>query len=61
MLNKTKNELEITSVPEMFIFFKKGMRGAVSYISSRYSETNNKYLKSYNTKQDVNNLYVFTT
>ena len=41
------------------------MRGGVSYISNRYSKVNNKYLESYDQKQeskhiiylDANNLY----
>ena len=49
----------------MCIFFEKGRRGGISYISYRYSKANNKYLKSYDPKQeskhiiylDVNNLY----
>ena len=49
----------------MYMFFEKGTRGGVSYISNRYSKANNKYLKSYDTKQkskhiiflDANNLY----
>ena len=49
----------------MYIFFEKGTRGGVSYISNRYSKANNKYLKSYDPKQeskhiiylDANNLY----
>ena len=65
MLNMTKMELELISVPDMYIFFEKGMRGGVSYISNRYSKANNKYLKSYDPKQeskhiiylDSNNLY----
>ena len=65
MLNMTKVELEIITDPDMHIFFEKGMRGGVSYISSRYSKANNKYLKSYGPKQeskhiiylDANNLY----
>ena len=51
----------------MYIFFEKGTRGGISYISNRYSKANNKYLKSDNPKQeskyikylDVNNLYGF--
>ena len=47
------------------MFFEKGMRGGVSYISKSYSKANNKYLKSYDPKQeskhiiylDANNLY----
>ena len=49
----------------MFLFFEKGTRGGVSYISNRHSKTNNKYLKSYEPEQvskhiiylDANNLY----
>ena len=49
----------------MYLFFEKGMRGGVSYISKRYSQTNKKYLKSYDLKQesryiiylDATNLY----
>ena len=33
-------------------FFETGMRDRVSYISNRYSEANNKYLKSYDPKQE---------
>ena len=36
----------------MYLFFEEGMRGGVSYISKRYSQTNNKYLKSYDLKQE---------
>ena len=49
----------------MYIFFEKGTRGGVSYVSTRYSKANNRYLKSYDLKQqskdiiylDANNLY----
>ena len=49
----------------MYMFFEKGMRGAVSYIPDRHSKANNKYLKSYVKKQeskhiiylDAKNLY----
>ena len=65
MLNMTKVELELISDLDMYIFFEKGMRGGVSYISDRYKKANNKYLKSYDPKQeskhiiylDANNLY----
>ena len=65
MLNMTKIKLELISDPDMYIFFEKGMRGGVSYISNRYSKANNKYLKSYDPTQeskhiiylDENNLY----
>ena len=61
LANMTKNQLEIITDLDMYISFEKGMRGGVSYIFNRYSEANNKYLKSYNQKQfislDANNSY----
>ena len=44
MLEITKVEVGIISDVEMHLFFEKGMRGGVSYISKRYSTFNNKYL-----------------
>ena len=35
MLNMSKTKLELISDPGMYIFFEKGMRGGVSYISNR--------------------------
>ena len=49
MLKMTKIKLELIPDPDMYIFFEKG---AISYISHRYSKANNKYLKSYNPKQE---------
>ena len=42
MLNMTKVELELAPDPDMYIFFEKGTRGGVSYISNRYSKASNK-------------------
>ena len=61
----TKVELELIPDSNMYIFFEKGTRGRVSYISNRYSKANNKYLKSYDPKPeskhiiylDANSLY----
>ena len=36
----TKVELELISDADMYLFFEKGMRGRVSYISERYSKAN---------------------
>ena len=47
-----KFELELVSDADMYLFFEKGMRGGVSYISKRYSKANKKYLKSYDPKQE---------
>ena len=65
MLKMTKIELELIRDPNMFVFFEKGTRRGTYYISNRYSKANNKYLKSYNRKQEskhiinlyANNLY----
>ena len=65
MLKMTKIELELIPDPDMYIFFEKGKRGGISNISNRFSKANNKYLKSYDPKQeskhiknlDTNNLY----
>ena len=65
MLNMTKVELELFTNIDTYIFFGKGMRGGVSYISNRYNKANKKYLKSYDPKQeskyfiylDASNLY----
>ena len=64
MLNITKVEFELISDAVMYLFFEKGMGSGVFYISRRYSQVNNKYLNSYDLKQeskhiylDLNNLY----
>ena len=65
MLKITEIELELIPDPDIYIFFQKGTRERISYISNRYSKASNKYLKSYDPKQeskhilylDANNLY----
>ena len=65
MLNMTKDEFELISDADLYVFFEKSMKGGLSYISKRYSKTNNKNLKSYDAKQEskhiiylgTNNLY----
>ena len=52
MLKMTKVELELIPDPNMKIFFEKGTKGGISYISNRYCKANNKYLKSYHLKQE---------
>ena len=61
----TKIKLELISDPDLYMFFEKGMSSGVSYISNRYIKANNKYLKSYDPKEeskyiiylDANNLH----
>ena len=38
----------------MYIFFEKGTRIGIPYISNRYRKANSIYLKSHNPKQDKN-------
>ena len=65
MVKMTKTELELIPDPDMYIFFEKGTRGGISFVSNRYSKANNKYLKCNDPKQEskqiiylgVNNLY----
>ena len=52
MLKTTKINLEIISDPDIFIFFGKCMRGGISHIFNRYNKASNKYLKSYDSKQE---------
>ena len=40
----------------MNILFDKGTRGGISYISNKYSKANNKYLKSYGPKHELNHI-----
>ena len=56
MLKMTKIERELITDPDMYIFFEKSTRGGISYISNRYSKANNKYLKSYDPKQESNHI-----
>ena len=51
MLKMTKIKLELITDPDIYIFFEKGTRGGISYISNRYSKANNRYLKSFDPNQ----------
>ena len=51
MLSIKKVERELISEADMYLFIEKGMSGGVPYMSKRHSNVNNKYLKSYDTKQ----------
>ena len=56
MLKMTEIELELFPGPDTYIFFKKGTRGVISYISNRCCKANNKYLKSYDPKQKAKHI-----
>ena len=56
MLKKKKTELEFIADPCMYIFLQKGVRGGIFYISNRYSKANNKYLKSFDLKQELKHI-----
>ena len=63
VLNMTKVEFELILDTDIYLFFEKYMR--IPYISNRYCKTINKYLKTYEPKQEwkrivylyANNLY----
>ena len=48
----TKVGLALISDADMYLFFEKGMRDAVSYISKIFRKANNKYLQSYDPNQE---------
>ena len=58
-------KLEKISDIDMYLFIEKGLRGEISDIAKRYSKTNNKYMKNYDSTKpskfisylDMNNLY----
>ena len=50
ILNITKVELELISDADMYLFFEKGVRGGVLYISRRDCQVNSRYLNSYDSK-----------
>ena len=42
MLKMTKIKFELIIDPNIYMFFEKGTRGGIPYISNRYSKANNK-------------------
>ena len=65
MLKMTSVRLEKIFDIVMYLYIEKGSKGGISYIAKRYWETNNKYMKSYDSTKlskfitylDMNNLY----
>ena len=52
MLKITKNKLELIPDLDMYMFFEKSTRSGIYYIFNRYSKSKNKYLRSYDPKQE---------
>ena len=52
MHKMTKIKFKLISDLEIYIFFEKSTRGGIFYIANRFSKANNKYLKSYDPKQE---------
>ena len=48
MLKTTGEKLEKISDNDKYLLIEKGLRGGISYIAKRYSESNNKCMKNYN-------------
>ena len=42
------------------ILYEKGMRGIISHISNRHNKANNKYLKSFDPKEESKHIYLVT-
>ena len=53
ILNVKKVGLGLVSVVDMYLFLDKGRTGGDSYISKRYSKTNNTYLKPDDPKKRI--------
>ena len=54
MPKRTKIKPELIPDPDMYIFIEKGARVGIPYSFNRYN--NNKYLKSYDPKQESNHI-----
>ena len=52
MLKMKKIKLQVIPDLDMYIYFETGIRGEIPYLSNRFSKANNKYLKSYDSKQE---------
>ena len=57
-LKVTKTELELILDPDTYIFFEKGIRGGISYISNRCRKAIRRNLKSYEPKTRIKTNYI---
>ena len=53
MLKMTGVRLEKIVDIDMYLFIEKGLRGGISYVAKRYAKANNKYMKDYDIKKNV--------
>ena len=53
-LKMTKQQLELITDPDMYLFYERGKRGGMSFICHRYAEANNKYMENYLMYFDAN-------
>ena len=58
MFNMKTVELKLISANDMYLLSEKVLGLGVSHISKRYSKAINKYLKSYNLKQESKHIYL---
>ena len=61
VFNMAQFKLELISDLDLYILFEKDMGGGVSYISNRYNKANNKYLQSYDAKQESKHIIYLET
>ena len=53
-LKMTDVELELLTVPDMYLFVEEGIRGGISMNSNRYGKANNLYVPDFDSTQDKN-------
>ena len=59
MLKMTGVRLDKIVAIDMYLFIKKRLRGAISYIAKRYAKANNKYTK--NCDPTKPSIYIYRT
>ena len=57
MLKLRKIRLELIPHLDMYVFFEKGAKGGISYISNRYSKAKNNYLEYHDPKQEPKHIF----
>ena len=52
----SNQKLDLITDPDMYLFYKLGKRGGMSFISHRYAEANNKYMNDYDENKETSYL-----